>query len=121
MTNFATCEKYRIVGIASTGPPAKGTVPVCLIRAFGRSCLLEKPRGQPSQVLYLDLRALDEIFGSVLYNDDPAKRSDREKAKPEQQTEITHAGKIVLSFEFCVLNVRGRAMTQNSKPKTQNF
>ena len=39
----------------------------------------------------------------MLYNNDPAKRSDREEAKPEQQTEITHAGKIVLSFEFWVL------------------
>jgi hypothetical protein len=123
MTNFATCEKYRIAGTASTGAPAKGIVPVCLIRAFGRSRLLEKSGGQPSQVLYLDLRALDEIFGPVLYNDDPAKRSDREKTKPEQQTEITHAAKIVLGFAFWVLrlNVRGRALMQNSKPKTQNF
>jgi hypothetical protein len=83
MTNFATCEKYRIAGTASTGAPGKGTVPTCLIRAFGRSRLLEKLGGHPSEVLYLDFRALDEIFGSVLDNDDPAKRSDREKAKPE--------------------------------------
>jgi hypothetical protein len=36
----------------------------------------------------------------MLYNNGPAKRSDHEKAKPEQQTEITHVAKIVLSFGF---------------------
>src|SRR5271165_1029271 len=118
MTNFATCEKYRIVGTASTGAPAKGTGPVQLIRTFGGSRLLEKAGGRPSQVLYLDFRALDEIFGSMLYDNDPAKRSGHEKAKPEQQTEITHVAKVVLGFRFCVLNVRGRAMTQNPKLKT---
>ena len=73
-----------------------------MIRAFGRGRFLEKPGGHPSQVLHLDFRALDEIFGSMLYNNDPAKRSDHEKAKPEQQTEITHGARIVLSFEFWV-------------------
>src|SRR5271165_1052539 len=120
MTNFATCEKYRIVGTASTGAPAKGTVAVCLIRVFGRSRLLEKAGGHPSQVLYLDFRALDEIFGSMLYNNDPAKRSDREKAKPEQQTEITHAAKIVLSFGFSVLRPECTRTRDDAKLKTQN-
>src|SRR5271166_2193028 len=120
MTNFATCEKYRIVGTASTGAPARGTVPVQLIRTFGRSRLLEKAGGHPSQVLYLDFRALDEIFGSMFYNNDPAKRSDHEKAKPEQQTEITHAAKAVLSFEFWVLRLECTRTRDHAKPKTQN-
>src|SRR5580704_16729663 len=116
-----------MVRTASTGALAKGTVPVSLIRPFGRRRLLEKSRWHPSQVFYLDFRALDEIFGSVLYNDDPAKRSDREKAKPEQQTEITHAAKIVLSFGFCVLGfafectrTRADAKLKTQKRKTQN-
>jgi hypothetical protein len=82
------------------------------------SRLFEKSGGR--QILYFDFHPFDEIFGSVLYNDDPANRSDRKKGKPEQQTEITHVTKIVLSFGFCVLNVRGRAMTPNAKLKTQN-
>jgi hypothetical protein len=84
MTNFATCEKYRIRATASTGGPPNGIVPAFVIPALSRSRFLEKPGGEPSQILNLDLRALDEVFRSMLNHDDPAKRCDREKNKPEQ-------------------------------------
>ncbi len=85
----------------STGASAMGSILVRRIHGFVRSRLLENPGGQPSQVLYLDFRALDDIFRSMLYNDDPAKRRDREKGQPEQQTKIAHA--VIMSFQFRVL------------------
>jgi hypothetical protein len=88
-----------------------------------RSHLFEKSEGR--QILYFDFHPFDEIFGSVLYNDDPANRSDRKKGKPEQQTEITHVTKIVLGFGvlgfgFGVIARPRTFKTQNPKLKTQN-
>jgi hypothetical protein len=54
----------------------------------------------------------------VLYNDDPANRSDRKKGKPEQQTEIAHVTKVVLSFEFWVLRSECKRTGDNPKLKT---
>jgi hypothetical protein len=114
-------RKYRLVGTASTCAPANGIIPICLIRALPRSHLFQKSGGR--QILYFDFHPFDEIFGSVLYNDDPANRSDRKKGKPEQQTEITHVAEIVLSFEFWVLRFECTRTGDDSKPKlkTQNF
>jgi hypothetical protein len=77
-----------------------GIIPICLIRAFPRSRLFEKSGGHPAQILYFDFHPFDEILGSVLYNNDPANRSDRKKGKPEQQTEMTHVRRMVLGLAF---------------------
>ena len=60
------------------------------LSASALSRLLEKPEREPSQILDFDFGAFDEILGSVFYQNDPAKRGNREKDQPEHQTKIAH-------------------------------
>jgi hypothetical protein len=53
--------------------------------------LLEKPKCEPAQIFDFNLSALNEIFGSMLDHDDPAKRGNREKDQPEHPAKIAHS------------------------------
>jgi hypothetical protein len=53
--------------------------------------LFEKPKGEPTQIFDFNFGALDEIFGSMLDKNDPAKRGNREKDQPEHPTKIAHS------------------------------
>jgi hypothetical protein len=77
-------DTFRSTGTSRTSPSPRYHRPRVPIRAkapprFFWRPLFKKPRGEPSQVFDLDLGAIDEIFGSVLDKNDPAKSGNREK------------------------------------------
>jgi hypothetical protein len=51
---------------------------------------LEKPEGEPAEIFDFYLGALEEILGSMLDKNDPAKGGHHEKDQPEHQTKIAH-------------------------------
>jgi len=56
----------------------KREIALCDESSEARTGLLEKPEGEPSQVLDFNLGTLQKILGSVLYQYDPAERGNRE-------------------------------------------
>jgi DNA polymerase-3 subunit gamma/tau len=65
-------------------------IPSSVFETGPPNALLEKPEREPSQVFDFDFGAFDEILGSVFYQNDPAKRGNREKDQPEHPTKIAH-------------------------------
>jgi hypothetical protein len=84
---------------------------------LARSALksLEKPEGEPSEVFDFYLGALEEILGSMLDKNDPAKRGHHEKDQPEHQTKIAHPPTVRVSgFHRKRVKLRGHPKTRAS-------
>jgi hypothetical protein len=81
---------------------------------FSPRRLLKKARCEPSQVFDLDLGAIDEIFGSVLDENDPTKSGNCEKCYPKHETKIPHSPILPVSgFDRKKLRIPPKSACEN--------